>query len=54
MKNPPSTDYPGNGTLRVERHFGGKIKTNGTQSSSGIDEGRIEIEKICLPALGRD
>jgi hypothetical protein len=45
-ENPPSTDYPGNSTLRLERHIGGKIKTNMTQSSSGIDEGRIEKEKI--------
>jgi len=49
MKNPPSTDYPGNGTLRVERHIGGKIKTNMTQSSSGIDERRnaiVEFEQL--------
>jgi len=51
MKNPPSTDYPGNGTLRVERHIGGKIKTNRTQKSSRIAERRVEVEnvKICLP-----
>jgi hypothetical protein len=49
MKNPPSTDYPGNGTLRVECHIGGKIKTHMTQSSSGIDERRnaiVEFEQL--------
>jgi hypothetical protein len=51
MKNPPSSDYPGNRTLRVERHVGGKIKTNMTQSSSRIDERRVESGKIYLPAL---
>jgi hypothetical protein len=50
MKNPPSTDYTGNGTLRVERHIGEKIKTNMTQSSSRIDERRVANGKICLPA----
>jgi hypothetical protein len=49
MNNPPSIGYPENGTLRVERHDGGKIKTNRTQSSSGIDEGRnviVEFDQL--------
>jgi len=54
MKNPPSTDYPENGTLRVERQIDEKIKTNRIQSSSGIDEGRLEDEKNCLPAMDRN
>jgi hypothetical protein len=49
MNNPPSIGYPENGTLRVERHIGRKIKTNRTQSSSGIDERRnaiVEFEQL--------
>jgi len=46
MNNPPSTGYPENESLCVERHIGGKIKTNRTQCSSGIDERRKKIVKI--------
>jgi len=48
MNNPPSTNDPEKGTLRVERHIGGKIKTNRTQSESGIEESREENVKRFL------
>ncbi len=51
MNKPPSTSDPEKNTLRVERHIGGKIKTNRAQSLPG-DERRQTNAKIVLQACG--
>jgi len=52
MKNPPSTNSTETGTLCGARQNGGKIKTNKTQGSSGVDEGTGENGKIGLSEYG--
>jgi len=54
MKNPPSTNSRETGTLCGARQNGGKIKTNRTQGSSGVDEGTGEHGKIGLSEYGTD